>query len=100
MVYIKAAFPKDIYEAALQSLWSSLFEHHRDISEHAITEALQGRFGESAVTKIIEAASSDQVKRNLTENTQKALDLGAFGAPYFAVRNKHGNCEFFFGSDR
>lgn len=39
-------------------------------------------------------------KDKLLANTQKALDLGAFGAPWMWVRNGEGKEEPFFGSDR
>ena len=99
-MYIKATYPQGVYEAALKALWSSLFEHHRDFSPDAVSEALRVLFDKDTVARIVEAASSNQAKQGLKENTQKAIELGAFGAPYFAVRNRNGDQEYFFGSDR
>jgi hypothetical protein len=36
----------------------------------------------------------------LTANTKEALDKGAFGVPWFWVRNAEGKEEPFIGSDR
>lgn len=52
------------------------------------------------MAEILKAASEKEWKDKLLANTQKALDLGAFGAPWFWVRNGEGKEEPFFGSDR
>jgi hypothetical protein len=52
------------------------------------------------VAEILKAASEKEWKDKLLANTQRALDLGAFGAPWFWVRNWEGKEEPFFGSDR
>jgi glutathione S-transferase kappa 1 len=57
-------------------------------------------FGAKEVEEITAAAESQEWKDKLLANTQKALDLGAFGAPWFWVRNSEGKEEPFFGSDR
>lgn len=46
------------------------------------------------------AAETKEWKDKLLANTQEALDQGAFGAPWFWVRNAEGKEEPFFGSDR
>lgn len=46
------------------------------------------------------AATEKEWKDKLLENTSKALELGAFGAPWMWVQNKDGKEEPFFGSDR
>jgi glutathione S-transferase kappa 1 len=57
-------------------------------------------FSTKEVDEITAAAESQEWKDKLLANTQKALDLGAFGAPWFWVRNSEGKEEPFFGSDR
>ena len=59
-----------------------------------------GLFSESEVKSIMEATTQKEWKDKLLGNTQKALDQGAFGAPWFWVRNGEGKEEPFFGSDR
>lgn len=73
-----------------------------DISkpEH-LGQLLKSRgYSDAEVKDILAAASSPEYKEALTSNTQKALDLGAYGAPWFWVRNSEGKEEPFFGSDR
>ena len=43
---------------------------------------------------ILELTSDDQIKQQLTENTQKAVDAGVFGVPTFIL-----NEEVFFGKE-
>ena len=52
------------------------------------------------MAEILKAAGEKEWKDKLLANTQKALDLGDFGAPWFWVRNGEGKEEPFFGSDR
>lgn len=57
-------------------------------------------FSAKEVDEIIAAAESKEWKDKLLSNTQEALDKGAFGAPWFWVKNAQGVEEPFFGSDR
>ena len=100
-MHIKHTYPKERYETALRSLWLHVFERHKDVGQPDIlADALRETFDEMEVQRILEAADTPQIKQGLKDITQKALDLGAFGAPYFWVRNAHGKEEPFFGSDR
>lgn len=65
-----------------------------------LAKALSENFSETEVKEILEATGKPEWKDKLTENTKRALDYGAFGAPWFWVRNKEGQEEPFFGSDR
>lgn len=57
-------------------------------------------FSAKEVDEIMAAAETKEWKDKLLANTQEALDKGAFGAPWFWVRNAEGREEPFFGSDR
>ena len=57
-------------------------------------------FSPNEVDDIMAAAETKEWKDRLLANTQEALDKGAFGAPWFWVRNAEGKEEPFFGSDR
>jgi hypothetical protein len=57
-------------------------------------------FTDKEVEEILNAAKEKEWKDKLLANTQKVLDLGAFGAPWMWVRNSEGTEEPFFGSDR
>lgn len=101
MVYVKEKYSKEKYEAAFLELWVSMWEEQNDISKpEKMAETLSRHFSAEDVQKIMAAASSPEYKQNLNENSQRALDKGAFGAPWFWVRNAKGEEEPFFGSDR
>ena len=55
---------------------------------------------EAAVKSILEGAKSSEVKQKLILTTDHAVELGAFGAPWFSVARTDGKVEQFFGSDR
>ena len=72
-----------------------------DISQAELLAVVFGRhFSEDEVREILEAGGSSPWKKKLQDNTDKALGLGAFGAPWFLVTNRQGVQEPFFGSDR
>lgn len=48
----------------------------------------------------MESVSRPEVKRLLTENTERALEKGAFGLPWFVARDGEGREDVFFGFDR
>lgn len=42
----------------------------------------------------------DEVKKLLSENTDKAFGAGVFGVPFFVAMNGNGEESVFFGVDR
>ena len=79
-------------------MWTS---PHVDLSKpDLLHKTLLEIFTKNEADAIIAAAGTDEWKKKLTANTQKVLDQGAFGAPWFWVRNGKGVEEPFFGSDR
>ena len=102
MVYIKRKYPREQYETTFLSLWEAMFYRGVDISKpENMIELLKSQgYSDEETKQILTAASSPEYKQALTDNTQKALDMGAYGAPWFWVRNKEGQEEPFFGSDR
>lgn len=79
-----------------------MYQKNIDVSKpEKLAELLRSHgFSDEDIKKILAAASTPEYKQALTDNTQKALDLGAYGAPWFWVRNSEGKEEPFFGSDR
>lgn len=73
-----------------------------DISQpENLTIALGKVFPEPKVKEILVGASSPRIKTELTAVTEKVVkEQGAFGCPWFWVRNAEGKEEPFFGSDR
>lgn len=59
-----------------------------------------GLWSKEEAEGIIAAAQTPEVKALLNANTEKAVKLGAYGAPWFWVTNAEGKSEPFFGSDR
>lgn len=101
MIYVKEHYSREEYEDAFITLWGYIFEQHADISKpENMSKALREHFTDHQAQEIVEAASTPQYKQELTHNTQRAIELGAFGAPFFWVRNERGQEEPFFGSDR
>lgn len=71
--------------------------------KEAIVAALAPIFGGSAakVEELIQKAAGKDIKQQVVDNTNEALEKGAFGAPSFVVKKAGSDEEhFFFGSDR
>ncbi|KAF7622412.1 thioredoxin-like protein [Aspergillus flavus] len=56
-------------------------------------------FGEVVAGEILEVSQDSETKLRLTENTQKAVDTGAFGLPWIECVNAQGEKECFWGVD-
>lgn len=102
MIYIKRHYHQERYETTFLSLWEWMYHKNIDISkpEHLAELLKSHSYTDREIKDILEAAKSPEYKDALTANTQKALDQGAYGAPWFWVRNNEGKEEPFFGSDR
>ncbi|OCL14456.1 DSBA family oxidoreductase [Glonium stellatum] len=101
MVYIKRHFPEPKFESAFAELWVAMWEQHLDISKpDLLSQALERHFSAQQVKEIIAGANTQEYKQKLLNNTQEAIDKGAFGCPWFWVHNEKGDEEPFFGSDR
>lgn len=93
--------PREEFEAAFEEMWQALWGRNEQISDpKVLTQVLSRIFPPDRIESIMMSAASTEYKQKLNENTQKALDRGAFGAPWFWVRNSAGQEEPFFGSDR
>jgi len=101
LLYIKDKQPTDKYEATFLSLWEAIWFRHIDVSKaDALEGVLSETFDEKTVREILAAGKSQEYKNKLIEVTEEALQSGAFGAPWFVVKNAKGEKEPFFGSDR
>ncbi|KAH9868704.1 hypothetical protein J1614_007776 [Plenodomus biglobosus] len=98
--YIKEAHPEKLVGAFL-SIYAAMWENGKDVSKSdLLIQVLQQHFSDTDVTNIMENANSAPYKQLLNDKTKEALDRGAFGCPWFFVRNSKGDEEPFFGSDR
>lgn len=97
---VKEAHPQDFINVFLD-LYREMWENGKDVSKPDVfVEVLMARFEESTIKDIMEKANSVSYKQRLNDNTKEALDRGAFGCPWYFVRNSKGQEEPFFGSDR
>lgn len=98
--YVKEAYPEDLVRVLLD-IFYAMWEEGKDVSKpDVLTEVLQKRFTDHEAKGILEKANSAPYKQRLNDSTKDALDHGAFGCPWFFVRNARGEEEPFFGSDR
>ncbi|PGG99444.1 hypothetical protein AJ79_08518 [Helicocarpus griseus UAMH5409] len=100
--HIKAHYPRDRFERTFLLYWTYMFFRHVDLSkpENVIALLREEKYSDAEIESIMSAAQSAEGKAALTARTKEALDRGAFGAPWFWVRNAEGKEEPFFGSDR
>ncbi|KAL6908851.1 thioredoxin-like protein [Trichoderma evansii] len=110
--YIKANYPQATFLAAFESLLMAFWTppNVNLIPEENLRAVLQGAtekpgksgskklFTEEEVEKIMQSRGT--MKDTLLATTKRAVDLGAFGAPWLWVTNAKGVSEPFFGSDR
>jgi glutathione S-transferase kappa 1 len=100
LVYVKQA-QSDSFTQVFLDIFHTMWENGLDVSKpEVLGQVLSQRFKESEVKDILEKANSAPYKQRLNDNTKEALDCGAFGCPWFLVRNSKGEEEPFFGSDR
>jgi hypothetical protein len=117
--FIKSRYPKDTFETVFLYLFHCFWSPpNLNLSDPAnLTKALlevragfrgkdaQGEgtallFNLQEVHAILQATHNKDIKDQLRDTTQQALDRGAFGAPWIWVTNSAGKSEPFFGSDR
>ncbi|KAF1947338.1 thioredoxin-like protein [Clathrospora elynae] len=100
LCYVKEAHPQQ-FIAIFLDIFRAMWGNGEDVSKPEILiEVLQQRLKKDAVQEVMEKANSAPHKQQLNDNTKEALDRGAFGCPWFFVRNSKGEEEPFFGSDR
>lgn len=100
LVYIKEAYPQ-LYVPVFIYMYHEMWENGVDLSQpELLAKVLTAKLKEEDVKDILEKANTAPYKQRLNDNTKEALDRGAFGCPWFFVRNSKGAEEPFFGSDR
>lgn len=109
LLFIKANYPAPVLHAAMLALfrrfWATphvfLGDDANLAAALAEADAGSGRgklFSADDVRRIM--AGREAFKDQLKAETDRALELGAFGAPWLWVTNGAGKAEPFFGSDR
>lgn len=77
-----------------QPLFDAVWADRQDVSEDTVLKKTLEEAGLPA-DDIMQRIGTDTIKLKLRENTEEAIERGAFGAPTFFV-----NGEMFFGNDR
>jgi 2-hydroxychromene-2-carboxylate isomerase len=91
----------NLFVSTFLDIFEAMWKNGKDVSiPDTLAETLQARFSSEEARAILSSANSPPFKQRLNDNTKEALDRGAFGAPWFWVRNAKGIEEPFFGSDR
>ena len=100
LCYVKEAHPEQLTSIFLD-IFAAMWKQQKDVSKpEVLTQVLQQRLNEDQVRDVMAKAGCAPYKQRLNDNTKEALDQGAFGCPWFFVRNSKGEEEPFFGSDR
>jgi len=68
----------------------------RDVYEPALAKVLGS---EAEAKAVIEQTATPEIKAHLQRNTDRALEEGAFGLPWFMATNARGETEGFWGFD-
>jgi glutathione S-transferase kappa 1 len=97
---VKEAHAQKFIQVFLE-VYRAMWEHGKDVSRpELLGQVLEDNLGENEAKVVLEKANSAPYKQRLNDNTKEALDRGAFGCPWYFVRNSQGLEEPFFGSDR
>nr|KAJ3421232.1 hypothetical protein HK105_004142 [Polyrhizophydium stewartii] len=104
LTYVKAHEPSKLAPASL-ALWRAYWGDGNSIDkEDVLVQYLTPVLGAEKTKAYLSTSSSDPAtKQKLTQETKRATDIGAFGAPWIVVeREVDGKpvVESFFGSDR
>ena len=78
----------------VRAVYRANFAQDREISEPAVIAEILTDLGRDAAA-VLERAGSTEVKAALRAQTERAIELGIFGAPSFV-----GGAELFWGNDR
>ncbi|KAF1833809.1 thioredoxin-like protein [Decorospora gaudefroyi] len=98
--FVKEAHREQFISVFLD-IYQAMWENGKDVSKpEVLAEVLGQRLKPDEARQVMEQASSAPYKQRLNDNTREALDRGAFGCPWYWVRNSKGEEEPFFGSDR
>jgi 2-hydroxychromene-2-carboxylate isomerase len=90
---------------ALNAFWQDFWVQWKDpLKPDAIFKILSevlggGSKGEEEAKKVVETMQSEEVKKVLGANTERAFQEGAFGLPWFTATNAKGETEGFWGVD-
>jgi len=84
-----------------REFWMRIWSRDEDITEPQSLQEVCKKVGlsDNDTQSLMSKIGEQEIKDQLKETTQKALDMGAFGAPIIVV-HVDGKPHWFFGSDR
>ena len=87
----------DCLDALYQSFW---VEGNANIGKpEGFGPVLERVLGKDGAAEIMKQATNPEAKKRLGENSDRAFQSGAFGAPWWVCTNKEGQEEHFWGVD-
>ncbi|XP_078061281.1 glutathione S-transferase kappa 1-like [Mustelus asterias] len=91
----------DLVESVSREIWMRIWSRDEDITEveSLFSAGVAAGVPEGTTQKLLEMASTPEVKSRLKAATDEALQFGAFGMPTF-VTHLDGESQVYFGSDR
>lgn len=89
----------DTLDALYASIWTPGDFDVRNPDHVSALLAQDTVLGPRVAKQVIEAATGKEAKENLTKNTERAVEMGAFGLPWFQCRDAEGREEGFWGFD-
>ncbi|PAV62929.1 hypothetical protein WR25_26760 [Diploscapter pachys] len=82
-----------------RELWTQLWSRGQKIFEDADLKEVLKKIGVTNEDQLLKESKDPKIAQELENNTQDAIEQGAFGAPWIVV-HKDGEDHYFFGSDR
>ena len=99
LTVIADTYPHQL-EAIVAAIYEKSFVNRQPVHTLEAVKSTLGTFLEKeTVEEIVLKATSPEVKQKLTQNTEEAIDSGAFGLPWFKATNSKGDVEYFWGFD-
>jgi glutathione S-transferase kappa 1 len=101
LLWIQETCPENLVPAA-RAFWKQYYGAEQDIADPEVIEkVMDSVLSAEHKSTWNEVIKSPQVKEKFEQNTQKAIDSGAFGFPWMLVKaSPESTTEALFGSDR
>ncbi|CAJ0572343.1 unnamed protein product, partial [Mesorhabditis spiculigera] len=87
-------------EETSRELWRRIWSRGESIFEADDFQQTAKTVGIKNTKRVFELMKDEKIKKTISSNVEKAVESGAFGAPWTIVTLPNGESETFFGSDR
>ncbi|CAJ0955906.1 unnamed protein product, partial [Mesorhabditis belari] len=96
---VAEAEPEKLEETS-RELWKRIWMRGEGVFEAKDFEEVAKAVHLKNPTKVFTLMKDEKIKKIISENVEKAVESGSFGAPWTIVTLPSGESESFFGSDR